>query len=181
MHVRAVVLSYGEDRRDLLERTVASLKLGPGDSVYTAPEGSSIGNSFKWSLATDNPVADIILFSGDDYEYCYEWRTRLVDFWEHAPEDAAICSGHVEALLYWNGILWSGQVGEQHVFERIAVPGACWSFRASLWPELERLVPDSHQYDKAVCYQLRDKGYKIYAVPLAEHIGVGRRQWDKGD
>jgi hypothetical protein len=160
---------------------VESLGLGYGDTVYTAAEGSSIGDSFKAAvLATDKPQAEIILFSGDDYEYVHDWRERIANFWRYAPEDVAICSGHVEALRYWNGILWGGKIGQQHVFERIAVPGACWSFRASLWPVLEPLVPDAHQYDKQVCYRLRDLGYRIYAMPLAEHIGVGRRLWDKG-
>lgn len=121
---------------------------------------------------------DIVVLSGDDYEYRPGWAARLADFWQAAPPEVAICTLAVEPPYHWTPILETRGIGGEVVQLRRTVPGANWSFRPALWAEIDHLVPDnSHKYDHAVCAHLRDAGRWLCSVDLAVHIGEGQRSW----
>jgi glycosyltransferase involved in cell wall biosynthesis len=144
-------------------------------------ESHTIGHAVKMGVETAlESGPDLILVTANDYDYCKGWLDYLLDFWQNAPADVALCSCNVEPLFWWNTITGAQQVGKQWALRRNSVPGANWSFRASMWPEIKRLIPDKHQYDRAACVTLREAGYSIYALALAEHIGAGQRSWGKG-
>lgn len=200
MRVTVAVLTY--NREDLFRRTISSLKAtkrayervivdngstdGTDKLVATMPGGicnrdgnCTIGHGLRLAMkATMLTEPDVVVFTADDYLYCPNWLERLVDFWENAPETAGLCTLAMEPTYHWNTIYGAEQIGGQWAWRRRTVPGANWSFRASLWETLAPLVPDdSHKYDHRVCRWLQDAGYGLYALSLAEHIGAGRRSW----
>lgn len=199
MKVVVALLTY--NRKDFYKRTLHSLKqtklpfdlipvdngstdgtagLVRGQKGFCNTDGNrTIGHGFR--LAMGLALArkpDIVLFTADDYFYCPGWLEHLTEFWENAPKHAALCSLTMEPPYRWNTILGALHIGGCWVVERHTVPGANWSFRAGLWRQLEPLIPDdSHHYDRRVCEALRKKGGRIYALPLAEHLGAGSRSW----
>ena len=200
MRVTVAVLTY--NREDLFRRTIASLKRtqrpyervivdngstdGTAKLVAKMPGGicnqdgnRTIGHGLRLAMqAAMQTEPELVLFTADDYLYCSGWLERLVDFWENAPAKAGLCTLAVEPTYHWNTIYDARQCGGQWALRRRTVPGANWSFRASLWAEIAPMVPDdSHKYDHQVCGALQEAGYGLYALPLAEHMGAGRRSW----
>jgi len=201
MKVVAAVLSY--NRRALWKRTVKSLDRSTlplelvfydngssdGTEALVVQRGGvcnktgnhSIGHGVRAAVGLAlNRRPELVLLSGDDYEYHDRWLEHLVAFWRAAPADVAICTLSIEPAYHWSPVLSTKVIGGQVVLVRRTVPGANWSFRPGLWGEIESLIPDnSHKYDHRVCAALNEAGRWLCALPLAEHIGEGRRSWKR--
>ncbi|HUV94567.1 MAG TPA: glycosyltransferase family A protein [Anaerolineae bacterium] len=199
MKVALAILSY--NRLDLWERTLASLYQGGypfglvlydnGSSdgterrvaelggICNCTKNHTIGHGVRSAVGLAlRHKPDIIVLSADDYEYHQGWLERLVRFWEAAPQPVAICTLSIEPAYEWTPVLAVHSIGEQVVLQRRTVPGANWSFRAALWPQLEPMIPDNaHKYDHRLCAELNAQGCWLCALPLAEHIGENRRSW----
>jgi glycosyltransferase involved in cell wall biosynthesis len=204
MKVVVAVLTY--NRIDLFGRTTGSLKRTAypyerivvdngstdGTVAATAKMGGKIilnvtGNpmiGYGFRLATEAALEfgpDLIVFSGDDFEYRQGWLERLVAFWRDAPKTVALCGMHLETVYRWSAIRGAIEFGGQRGLVRDSLPGASWSFRPALWDQIKDLVhDDSHRYDRAVCRRLREHGRLLVALPLSEHKGHGRRMWETG-
>jgi len=199
MKVAVAVLSY--NRLGLWTRTLDSLKrtdypfemvlYDNGSTDGTAEKVAAlggicnqtdnhwIGHGFRecTRLALEHEP-DLILLSGDDYEYKEGWLEKLVAFWEAAPADVALCSCHIYEVFRWNAILGAETFGQQRALRRQTLAGDNWSFRSALWSEIEMLIPDDgHKYDKDVSRTLTRRGCKLYELDLATHIGAGHRIW----
>jgi len=139
----------------------------------------TIGHGFREIMKralVKNP--DVVLLSGDDYEYRSDWLSRLSDFWRAAGPEVAICTTSIEPIYHWNKKLGLHMAGGETAQIRRTVPGANWSFRAALWAEIEPMIPDnSHKYDHQVCAYLREQERLLCALDLATHIGEGLRSW----
>lgn len=198
MKVAVAVLTY--NRQPLFRQTIESLKqtalpyerviVDNGSTDGTAAlvakmggicnqDNRFIGHGLRVAMkAALRTKPDLVLFTADDYLYCRGWLENLVRWWENAPRNAGLATLNVEPVFHWNTILGVLQVDGLWSFERRTVPGACWSFRPALWPQIAPLVPDdSHKYDHRVCTELRASGWRLYALPLAEHAGAGQRTW----
>jgi len=172
MHYTRVILDNGST--DGTAKLVASMAGG----ICNQDGNRAIGHGVRLAIeAAMETEPDVVLLTADDYLYAPNWLERLIWFWAAAPENVALCSAVVEPIYHWNTILDAREIGVW-ALQRRTVPGANWSFRASLWPELNSMIPDNrHSYDRRVCETLQERGYRIYAVPLAEHAGAGRRSW----
>lgn len=153
--------------------------VGRRGGMFNYGRNHTIGHGFRTLAGAALKLEpDVVVLSGDDYEYRPDWLEGLVDFWKAAPEDIGICTLAIEPEYHWTPILGVHEIGGQVVQERKTVPGANWSFRPKLWAEIEGMIPnDSHKYDHAVCKYLRDNGRWLGAIDLAVHIGEGQRSW----
>lgn len=199
MKVVVALLTY--NRLDLFSQTIASLRrtnvsfeLLPVDNGSTdgtaervrelggicdGAENHTIGHGFRIAVtAALERDPDLLVFSGDDYEYHDGWLERLLAFWNDPPADVDICGCHLEPVYGWNKPLGTVESGGQRALVRATVEGASWTFLPSLWNRIEQWIPDhSHHYDKRICRELRQAGRRICVLPVAEHIGDGRRVW----
>jgi len=205
MKVVVAVLTY--NRRDLFGRTIGSLKrteypysriivdngstdgtveaLGKmgGKIILNQTGNPMIGYGFR--LAHEAALAydpELIVFSGDDFDYSQGWLERLVSFWQAAPKCMALCGMYLETIYRWSAIRGAIELGGQRALLRDSLPGASWSYRPALWDTIKDLVhDDSHRYDRAVCRRLVSARQLLAALPLSEHRGYGRRMWEVGD
>lgn len=200
--IKVVIAVLTHNRRELFKQTISSLKQtklpyervildngstdGTEKLVATLPNSRcnrdgdySIGHGFR--LAVEMALErdpDLIVFTADDYIYCPGWLDHLVAFWQFAPPKTALCSCVVEPIYHWNTIERAERINGKWALRRRTLPGANWSFPVDLWPEIEPMVPSrSHKYDHRVCHALRNAGWGLYALPLAEHAGAGRSAW----
>lgn len=202
MKVVAAVLSY--NRRALWKRTVKSLDRstlplelvfydnGSSDGtealvdqrggVCNKTDNHTIGHGVRAAMALAlKRRPDLVLLTGDDYEYHDRWLERLLAFWAVASPKVAICTLSIEPAYHWSPVIRTKVIGGQVVLVRRTVPGANWSFRPELWREIGPMVPEnSHKYDHRICAHLNAQGRWLCALPLAEHIGEGRRSWQRG-
>lgn len=199
MKVAVAVLSY--NRLGLWERTVASLQRTKHPFALVLYDNGStdgterrvaelggicntsgnhwIGHGFREAVqAALATKPELIVFTGDDYVFRSWWLERLTAFWAAAPADVAIASLSISEMFRWNGIERAVTYGGQRGLVRASVPGASWSFRASLWPTIASRVPDdAHAYDKRVGNWLRSRGKLLCELNLAEHTGREQRAW----
>jgi len=202
VNIAVAVLTY--NRKSLFERTLASLKrtsvpydlvlvdggstdgtaemvAGMGGYCYTE-QPSWIGATFHVAveLALETKP-DLIMFTGDDYEYRIGWLEDLAAFWRKTLPAMALVSCHIEPAFRWNKVYGMLELNNRRALVRATLGGANWSFRPELWPLLKELVPKgSHKYDKDVCRKLYQQRYLCCAMDLAEHIGEGHRVWMDG-
>lgn len=139
----------------------------------------TIGHGFRTlAAAALKQQPDVMVLSGDDYEYRPDWLARLVAFWQAAPPEVALCTLAIEPEYSHTPILAVHEIGGEQVQQRRTVPGANWSLRPETWHDIEPMVPNnSHKYDHAVCAYLRENGRWLCALDLATHIGEGQRSW----
>lgn len=122
-------------------------------------------------LLTRGP--DLVCFSDDDVEWASGWLRPVVKFFERAPGDVVLLSGLMEPAWEWNaptGVVDSGGV---KALVRDSVPGASWMFRAEDWAKIGPVAED-RTHDVAGCKRLRQHGYRLCALDLAEHIGYAQ-------
>ena len=196
MRVAIAVLAY--NRPGLLKRTLDSIPKGDhayqlvildngstNESADIVAERGGLRNhgenhniGFGFRMATHMALSwqpDLIVFSGDDYEYRNGWLRDLVQFWTHAPDDISIVGMCIEQIYLHNKIIGKVSCGGINGIQRAVTPGASWSFRASDALDILRTVPhDSHKYDRRVCLETKKR---IIELPLSTHIGLGHRIW----
>ena len=198
MKIAVAVLTFG--RPWLLERTLASLgdvdKLilmdnNNGMDMQTGaivaeweldcfimrnmlPVGAAMNGLIDHALSYE---PDLVVFSADDYEYKEGWREDLEEWWEEADEDVAITSCHLEPIYPWNTIKKAVSFGGRTGLSRRTLPGSSWTLRAGMWPEIGPIPERTGQEDTEVCLKLLDKGYRLCALDLAEHIGEEQSAW----
>lgn len=124
-----------------------------------------------------NDGADLVVFSADDLEYQPGWLARLVNFWQHAPDDVKLATCFLEDCWQWNEITGSAQIGGEQCLFRNSVPGASWSFRAADWPIIGPLPEQSPGEDLIVAQKLVSQGYRLAALDLCDHIGEKSSAW----
>lgn len=205
MRVAAAVLTYrakSTDRIGLLAVTVDSLR--EADAVYVIDNGSDDGsdrlirklyNGFThgWPIHTSGfgtnlcarvargDGADIVVLSDDDMLWRDGWRDKLEAWWVDAPDDLGLTGCHVEPLFPWNEYLGTVTYGGLSGLERTSSGAASWSYRKEHLDVVLGPVGIPQQVqgygDVPACDRLRDRGYRICQVDLAEHIGHGRSTW----
>ena len=120
---------------------------------------------------------DIVVLSADDITYTPGWMDKLAAFWAAAPEDIKLATCFLEGLWSWNAVTDAIDVAGLRVLIRDSVPSASWTFRASdadLILPLERIMPGE---DLALSTKLRNAGYRLAALDLAEHTGARQSAW----
>ena len=202
MKVVVAVLTY--NRMDLFKRTIGSLKRTRVPYTRIVVDNASTdgttalveemhgicnrtGNhhtGMGYRLAMEAAVAhspELIVFSGDDFEFREGWLEKLVAFWEAAPACVAICGMYIEALYAHCPVKGVVEFGGQRALLRGTLPGASWSYRPWVWEKIKDLVKDdSMYYDKAAGQRLVGEAYLLAQLPLSEHTGAGRRMWRAG-
>lgn len=192
VRVAVAVLTY--NRRDLLQRTLASMApvkpivVDNGSTDGTAKlvrkmggiclTGGDHGIAQGFRAAVEAALKqkpELVVFSGDDFEYEPGWLERLTAFWEGAPANVMMCGMYLEREFPNMPVLGTVEYGGQRALVRPLLPGASLSFRASLWREIEPLMPKrGNQYDRQITRGLA-KGRLLCALPLSRHIGTERR------
>lgn len=196
MRVAMAVLAY--NRPELLKRTLASIQKAEHDYRLVLFDNASTNETadivaerggfrnhgknhnigFGFRMATHMALSwqpDLIVFSGDDYEYRNGWLRDLVQFWTHAPDDISIVGMCIDQSYPSNKIIGKVSYGGINGVQRAVTPGASWSFRASDALDILRTVPpDAHKYDRRVCLETKKR---IIEIPLSTHIGLGHRIW----
>lgn len=160
MKVVAAVLTwnlYETGRRDLFERTIASLRgqvdellvvdnnstdgtrqlLEDGQDqdewrVYRPPHigntTSGYGTHFAVRLARAAETDALCVVSDDDMEWKPDARERLEDWWVHSPSEVVLTGGHLEPEFGWNSITDTVTYGTTKGFLRASTGAASWTF-----------------------------------------------------
>lgn len=206
MRVAAAVLTYralSTGREHLLADTVASLK-AEADAVYVVDNGSDDdsdrmvrttyhGLTHGFPLHTSGygtnlcarvaagDGADLVVLSDDDMWWRPGWRATLEQWWRFAPEDVALTGGHIEPLFHWNECVGRVEFGEVPGLERTSTGSASWTYRAERFADIfgPRGIPQQVQGygDVPACDRLRERGFRICQVDVAEHRGHGQSTW----
>jgi glycosyltransferase involved in cell wall biosynthesis len=202
--VSVVVLTYqavSTGRVGLLENTLASLQ--DADYLQVVDNGSTDGTRQlveSWGgVSHDGPLhtsghgnnlqarihfgagRDLCVFSDDDMTWRPDWREKLEAWWSEAPDDLAMAGCHIEPAYHWNTILDRVEHGGVPGLIRHSTGGASWSmpyrmldvfFRpAGIWQQ------NQGYGDVMACDRLRERGYRIGQIDLAEHAGQGMSTW----
>lgn len=192
---------FSHERHELFLRTVKSLtgQMTADDSLYivdnnsgdeTAAYVASLGGTCltgplnscgRGMNATISICAaaepDIVLFSNDDILWAPDALTRLAAFWAEAPADLIIASGLMEESFPWNVARERIEFGGIEGLVRDSAPGGAWTMRASNWG-LVRPVPEAPGWDDVpTCTRLRNKGYRVAQLDLADHLGEDLSTW----
>lgn len=196
--VAVAILTW--NRKDLFKRTLRSLKnteypyalsiVDNGSTDGTERIVRSLGGylnttgnhtaGYGMNLAITRALMckpDIVVFTADDYEYRSGWLETLVNFWKHAPDSVILVTCNLEPVYGWNTVRGMVEYGGVRALVRDSVPGSNWSFRARDWPLIGPLQEKTGGEDLAVCARLRERGYSLCALDLAEHIGEKQSSW----
>lgn len=201
MKVSCALLTWNQfrtGRHDLFKSTLYSLRSGFPYSLDVLTNGSTdrtdlevltLGgtvdntNSACWygmqrciELALSHEP-DIVVFSADDITYHPGWHERLIDFWQHAPDDIKLVSLFIEEGWPWNTVREARDVGSERVLIRDSCPGASWSFRASDAHLVLPIPQQSPGEDHLVNQRIKDAGYVLGQLDLAEHSGARQSAW----
>jgi hypothetical protein len=206
MKVAAAVLTYRPvhfDRFDLLDDTIKSLR-GEADAVYlidNSPDDESIDelrarygrvttnrgvlhtsgkgiNLLAHVLEVCEPLAGILVHSDDDVLWRPDWRDRLEQWWQGAPDDLALTGCHIEPEFYWNEVTAVVEFGGIKGLCRHSTGAASWTYRpqhrSDIFP-----VPEQVQGvgDVPACQHLEAKGLGICQIDLADHMAQGDSTW----
>ncbi len=173
--VDALVIMDNNNGMDMQTGAIVSEK-GPDCSVMRnmLPVGAAMNELIDISLSYK---PDLVVFSADDYEYVEGWRDVLEEWWEEADDDIAITSCHMEPIYPWNTIYGDISFGGHTGLLRRTLPGASWTFKPSMWPEIGPIPERTGREDTEVCLRMLDNGYRLCALDLAEHIGEEQSAW----
>lgn len=156
---------YKTERRDLFERTVASLRgqvddllvvdnnsddgtrqlLDDGQDqnewkVYRPPNvgntTSGYGTHYAVRLARGAENDSLCIVSDDDIEWKPEARESLEDWWTHAPSEVVLTGGHLEPEFGWNSITDTVTYGNTRGFLRASTGAASWTFLTDRYDSL---------------------------------------------
>jgi hypothetical protein len=116
---------------------------------------------------------ELVVLSDDDMDWKPGADKRLREAWAHAPDDVKIISGLLEPVWHWNTPREAIQCGKERTLVRDSCPGAAWTFRAKDWRLIRDHVVADFGYDYKACVALRENGYRVAQMDLAEHIGWG--------
>ncbi len=142
------------------------------DGNRTAGHGMNIAIN---AALKDSP--DVVLFSADDYEYKPGWAEKFAAFWEHAPDEIALASCHLEDCWPWNIVDGMGRSGGVPFVTRASLPGSNWSFRASDAGLILPIAEKTGGEDLEICMRLRESGRKLAALDLVTHVGERASSW----
>lgn len=121
---------------------------------------------------------DLIVLSADDLLYEEGWLERLVSFMEDAPKSIALSSAYMEPLWTWNEPRGVVNYGGERALIRDSVCGSSWCFRTKDWFDwmgpFEETMPGE---DLLVCRRIAQRGKKMAALDLCEHIGQEHSAW----
>ena len=201
MRIVAAILTHNtatHRRNDLLAACHTSLA-AEADAVSVIDNGSTdatptlladarydvVRNAGRWTTSgagtnaqaawCEAQHADLCVLSDDDMYWRPGWADRLRAYWESADSDVALVGCHLEPLFAWNTIVGRGD----GVLYRTSTGAASWTFRAGTWRTIGP-VPSKRQgwSDVPACMSLRERGYTIAQLDLAEHRGVST--WGNG-
>jgi len=152
------------------------LVLTEGGECHDLP---TVGESMNYIIETciERWQPDIVVFSADDYRYEEDWLKRLVNFWNEAPDNIKLISLNWEPLYLWNAVKEQIYVGGEHVLIRNSIPGSSWSFRAEDWPLIGPVPKSTGGEDFHVNGKMHEKGYRLAALNLTDHIGEKESAW----
>jgi glycosyltransferase involved in cell wall biosynthesis len=120
-------------------------------------------------------LPDIILISGDDYEYKNCWCKVLTRWFSGVGDDVSICCLDMEPDFPWNAVLGVKDSNMCRALVRASVPGANWSMRYKDWLFIEPLWNAgaySKTFDLQTCDFLVQTKRPPCALDLCEHIGA---------
>lgn len=204
MKVAAAVLTYqalSHDRVGLMHATIASLR--EADEIYLVDNGSddgterivtAMGGYCSSDLLTTSghgtnmqarilagSDADICVLSDDDMFWRPGWRAKLESWWEAAPDDIALTGCHLEPSFHWNTIVGETHRGGVRALVRHSTGAASWSYRAAHYVDIFGPcgIPQLIQGhgDVPACERLRDRGFRICQIDLADHVGHNHSTW----
>jgi hypothetical protein len=189
------------NRPELLTRTLASIPRGGhpctvdildnGSGPAAAAMATTLGaerNSgpdytvgHGYNLLAERMLArqpDLMVFSGDDFEYRSGWLADLVDFWQFAPPALALLGTYQEPRFRWNGpygALEAGPKGtvKQRCLLRFDLGMTGWTFKATDWPLIGPLQETTCQGEtKVVTRRLWERRLLVGALDLVTHLGL---------
>lgn len=135
------------------------------------------------TLVAKAKPSDIIILSNDDIEWSPDFAVRLKAVWKAADDKTVIVSGLVEPQFRipnkrpWNEVLSVEQLAGETVWFRRSVPGGAWTFKAESYGLIFPVSTFPGIDDVPACEQLEEQGYRVAAVDLADHAGVGQSTW----
>lgn len=203
--ISAAVLThdvYRYHREELLKGTIRSVVAQEPDALYVVSNGSTDGTgeyvTSMGGLAVNDPIStcghgmnvaislavtsgcDVIAFANDDVEFRPGAFAALRRFWAEAPDKLMVASGLLEDVFPWNTVRERVEYGGVPALIRDSAPGGVWTLRASDWPTIGP-VPEAAGWDDVpACERLRNKGYQVAQLDLAEHVGQKHSTWGNG-
>ena len=205
MKITAAVLTYRpKTNLRLADLELACESLSEADEVFVADNGSDDGSvelikkdwpvvthshrihtsGFGTNFAARHAVAtkaDLVLVFDDDMYIRPGWREKLELWWRCAPLDLILTGCHLEPLFHWNRPYGVVSYGGLRGLLRESTGAASWSFRAQDWARIGPIPSRVQGWgDVPACSAIREDGYQIAQVDLAEHRGHGRSTWGNG-
>lgn len=205
MRLTAAVLTYRpKTHRRLVDLELTCESLAEADEVFVADNGSDDGSidiigkdwpvithrhqlhtsGFGTNFAARHAIAtgaDLIVLSDDDMFWRPGWREQLETWWRCAPADLILTGCHLEPLFHWNQPYGVVSLGGLRGLLRESSGAASWSFRAQDWVKVGPIPSRKQGWgDVPACSAIREAGYQIAQVDLAEHRGHGRSTWGNG-
>jgi hypothetical protein len=204
VRVAAAVLTFRavtHDRIGLLEQTIGSLD--EADDVFVVDNGSDDGSDgyvrelgghcHHGDLTTSGhgtnlcarilagTTADICVLSDDDMLWRAGWRDQLEAWWTEADDDVALTGCHIEPLFPWNEVIGPVRFAGVPGLVRSSTGAASWSYRSRHFDAIfgPAGIPQQVQGhgDVPACDRVRDRGFRICQIHLAEHVGHERSTW----
>jgi hypothetical protein len=119
----------------------------------------------------------LVVTAQDDVVWRPGWRDRLEAFWDDAPDSVGIVSGLMEPNFPWAAPLRRVECGGVVGLERATVPGGAWTYRGRMWETMRWANEVKPSHDMPICERVRDAGFSLVALDLADHLGANRSTW----
>lgn len=160
-----------------------------GTSQYVKDLGGIVYDSnskmwYGWDLAmreahrkAEENGREIIVFSADDIYYYPNWGVRLLDYWRSVPEDVKVTSLFLDPVWEWNTVISADDAGDTRYLVRETVGSASWTFRTEDYHLMLPVPQESPGEDHLLTARLKEQGYKIAQIELADHIGEEQSAW----
>lgn len=205
MKIAAGVLTHNAiryGRMDLFRQTVRSIVAEKPDELFLVSNGSDDGTAEYVAdlggTVINDPIttcghgmnvtigicaasgADLVVFTNDDIAWKPGSFAALRSFWAEAPDDVLIAAGLLEDDYPWNTVRERIVCGGIPALVRDSAPGGAWTLRASDWPDIGP-IPEAPGWDDVpTCERLREKGYRVCQMDLADHVGQDHSTWGNG-
>ncbi len=138
---------------------------------------STCGHGMNATIGICARVSDLVVFSNDDIKWHPGAIAKLVRFWESAPADVLIAAGILEPDYPWNTPRERIEYGGVSALVRDTAPGGAWTLRSADWPRIGP-IPEAPGWDDVpTCNRLREKGFRVCQIDLADHVGEDHSTW----
>ena len=193
--------AYKHGRDEWLRRVVAAL--GEADDVLVfdhhsedgSPELVSELGGVCWSHADRNRTigramnlghqaasdaagpGGLVVTAQDDIVWRPGWRSKLEGFFSDAPKRVGLVSGLLEPDFPWAAPIEMVSGGGVKGLSRWTVPGGAWAYRSEMWATMRWANEEKPSHDMPICDRVRESGFMLVGIDLADHLGAGRSTW----